>query len=256
MSELRVKKGVRFRNVIGEDCNALWEVRSSRGAKCWVCFVVDEPWECNGKTYDSDFAGQTEVFAEEKILRILLQEQAWTASNKKHDDFFAGLRVGQIVHYDNGFNQYVRCIVVLGKQQVAETHPLGSRLVPMLKGLALVGPGWRDADLPRRWPDGSVSVPFHAQKIKDGEIWRCHASCIVENPDWQRQTKGKPGKMPAEEIAALRPLGLEVTEPTAEEKQIAEVLAEKARIMERLELVKNRADMSVFKSWLASYPCR
>jgi len=228
----RVKKGTRFRSVIG-DCNALWEVRSSRGAKCWVCVVVNETWEHDGKTYDSDFVSQTEVFSEEKILRILKLDQFWQKQHQKHVDFFAGLQPDQTVHYHNGFDDFVRCTVVATEK--------GN----MLKPVAMVGQ-WREHDLPRRNADGTIELGYHAKQVVEGKLFKPNASCIVENPEWQpsrtRYTK--------EQIAALPAISPDVQPMNEDEQKLADMFKFRKAIIERLEQVDTLEKMTEFQQWI------
>lgn len=87
-----------------------------------------------------------------------------------HEDFYANLPVGTIVHYDNGFAQFVRCVRVAG--------PKGKRLQP----LALVG-NWQDYDLPRREVDGSINDRYHVRMIREGECFEPNYGSIWERYD-------------------------------------------------------------------------
>jgi hypothetical protein len=92
---------------------------------------------------------------------------AYDQMNKKHESFYSSLEPGQIVHYHNGFGQYVRC----------EATRDGSKM--KLKPIALVG-NWDKFDLPRRLNDGSIALGYHAEQIEKGELFEPHESNIYE----------------------------------------------------------------------------
>lgn len=52
----KITKGMQFRSVIA-DCNALWETIRPSGKQAWICQVIDEPFEYDGKMFASDYAG-------------------------------------------------------------------------------------------------------------------------------------------------------------------------------------------------------
>ena len=56
----RVKKGMQFRSTLA-DGNPLWVVKRSLGG-AWLCEVVDEPIEIDGKVWTGDFAGAEKSF--------------------------------------------------------------------------------------------------------------------------------------------------------------------------------------------------
>jgi len=79
--------------------------------------------------------------------------------------------LGQIVHYHNGFGQFVRCEVVDAPDDDACMHAKkGERC---LKELALVG-NWREYDL--------RSDSYHMQGCLEGRLFKPHSSNIYENP--------------------------------------------------------------------------
>ena len=86
------------------------------------------------------------------------------------DKYYASLTPGQIVHYDNGGNEYVRCEVVVNNSMVPAKQ---------LKPIALVGE-WREWDLPHRMADGTVNPGYHAKDIADGKTMHPNASNIYE----------------------------------------------------------------------------
>jgi hypothetical protein len=167
--------GKQFRSVIA-DCNALWVVKSARGRGAYICEVVNEPFEIDGKTFDGDYAGQRRTFGREEI-EAALQWQAYTeASWKKHTDFYDDLALGQIVHYHDGFGQYVRCEVVTADNPRKDIdHPSVSDGEKCLKELALVG-NWAFYD--------AQSDSYHVRGIRQGRLFKPNASNIWENPEF------------------------------------------------------------------------
>ena len=107
----RVKKGMQFRSTLA-DGNPIWEVKRSLGG-AWLCEVVDEPFEIDGKVYESDFAGAEKSFLSREILAANAYEDMFKDMRSDHDGFYASLDEGDIVHYNNGFKNFVRCEVVL-----------------------------------------------------------------------------------------------------------------------------------------------
>lgn len=167
----RVLKGKRFRSVIA-DCNALWEVKRSRGRGVFECEVVNEPIEIGGQTYDGDFAGRVDVFTREHIEGALAMEEFWRRSHDEHEEFYASLGDHQVVHYHDGFGQYVRCHAVTATEDVPGMAGIkkGDRC---LKEVALVG-NWRKHNLnPGDW---------HVRGVLEGRLFKPNASNIYENP--------------------------------------------------------------------------
>ena len=104
-------------------------------------------------------------------IRALVEyDKRLEAMFDSHEAYYANLPVGTVVHYDNGFAQFVRCVRVDG--------PVGKRLRP----IALVG-NWREYDLPRRNPDGSVYLGSHAKWIAEGECFEPNYGSIWERYD-------------------------------------------------------------------------
>jgi hypothetical protein len=170
-------KGKRFRSVIA-DCNALWEVKRSRGRGVFECEVVNEPIEIDGKTYDGDFAGRRGVFTREDI-EAKLRWQAFSDERwAEHEGFYEGLGDHQVVHYHHGGGEFIRCHAVVAGPRHELDHPCVKEGEKALKIVALVGK-WRDYDLR---PDG-----YHVQRI--GRLFKPNASCIYENPKAPAQTR-------------------------------------------------------------------
>lgn len=96
----------------------------------------------------------------------------WGGIKDESEDFYQKkLRVGQVVHYSNGFNTFVRCHVTLEKD-----------LLP----IELVGE-WREYDLPHRFANGEICLGYHAENIKKGKTFKPHASNIFEHKTGERK---------------------------------------------------------------------
>jgi hypothetical protein len=149
-----VKIGTQFRSSYA-DSNPLWTVTEKRGRGTWVAEINSD---------ELDYAGVQSAFTTEQIESSVTWSNAMKKSGDDSNSFFDHLQPGVIVHYSNGFNQYVRC-------QVTVKH----QLLPV----ALVGE-WKEYDLPKRQRDGTVYLGYHAQQIKDGKTFRPHASNVWE----------------------------------------------------------------------------
>lgn len=178
MSTTRAKTdpllGKRFRAVYA-DSNALWEVKRTRGRGVYVCEIVNEPIEYNGRMIDSDYAGTQKLFASEEIQQIEALEELLNKSAEKHEVFYQGLTLGSVVHYHHGFGQFIRCrVVVATGEDIAREEHCSVRLgETCLREEALVG-AWRDYEL----RPGN----YHVEGVKKGRIFRPHATNIFENP--------------------------------------------------------------------------
>jgi hypothetical protein len=199
----RVKKGMQFRSTLA-DGNPLWEVKRSLGGvmslcQAWLCEVVDEPIEIDGKVYEGDFAGAQQSFLSREILAANAYEDMFKDMRNDHDRFYASLDEGDIVHYNNGFKNFVRCEIVFDADEQKNK----------LKPISLVGE-WRDYDLPQRRANGEIYNGYYAQMIIDGETFEPNASCIFEA-----------GTNHANDPRSLHRIDLSVPAMTEEEEQEA-----------------------------------
>lgn len=191
MARKRVTKGTTFRSSMA-DGNPLWKVLRRSGPESFLCEVVNEPWEHDGRTHDSDFAGHQDVFLESRILQILSAEELFDGLRQQTDDFYANLTVGNIYHYENSRGQWVRCEVVKEDTQY------------VLKPIALVG-NWRQYDLPYRRRNGEICYPYHpsmvlAKPMSGGEVkttFTPNEGCIYEC----KRTGDDPRSLPAIDLS-------------------------------------------------------
>ena len=81
----RVKKGMQFRSVLADGL-ALWVVKRSLGG-AWLCEVVDEPYEIDGKVYEGDYTGTEKSFLSREILASANYEAIFKGISNDHDRF-------------------------------------------------------------------------------------------------------------------------------------------------------------------------
>jgi hypothetical protein len=181
-----VKIGTQFRHHYA-DGNCLWTVVEKRGRGTWIAEINAD---------ELDYAGTQDAFTTEQIIASVNWTKAMNKSGNDSDKFFNSLKPGSVVHYHNGFNQYVRCQVT-SKQE----------LLP----IALVG-DWKEYDLPKRQSDGTVYLGYHAGQITAGKTFRPHASNM-----WEYRGARQTGDI---DPTTLVPLSLEV--PKMNPKQALE----------------------------------
>lgn len=161
----KIVPGTTFRSPYA-DSNPLWKVIKSKGRGVYLCEIVNEPIKYNGRLIDSDWAGTQKAFLSTEIRASIGWSNTLDELHSSQDDFYKSLRVGQIIHYNNGFDNWVRCTVV---KENGEN---------VLKPFALVGI-WKH-DLPKRCPDGTISWSYYPEKIAKGETFTPNASNLFE----------------------------------------------------------------------------
>lgn len=132
---------------------------------------------------------------------------SYTADYRK-SDFWLKTPIGSVIHYDNGFNEYVRGIVVRHQEDSSGKG---------LRAIALVG-NW--TKLYERRIDGSIHFCNHAARVlrqEPNDVFTPHESCIFE----YRLTNGllRSGSI---DPRPLPPVDLTVPELTEEQKWVAE----------------------------------
>lgn len=159
-------------------------------------------------------------------------ERAWKrSSTEPNDTFYGSVEPGDIVHYSNGFAQFVRCKVV--------SDPTGIQGVTLLP-IALVGEvgrrqdeqgrwihGWSEHDVVVRRANGEPHWGYHAKKIIEGETMQPHASSMYEYSE-SLQTKGPDPR-------AMEPLSLEPPPLTPEAER-------SARLVKAVDAIRARLD--------------
>ena len=125
-------------------------------------------------------------------------------------DWWASRKVGETVHYHNGFGTWVRGVIVNENGE--------NRMRPT----ALVGP-WKQFDLWTRSATGEIRWGYHVERIKTGETFKPHASNMFEN-GWNRD--GNPTK--------LTPLEFTPPEMDANEEKLARLMKFREKVLEAL----------------------
>jgi hypothetical protein len=200
---MRVKVGMKFRSFYA-DANPLWEVQCSRGRGVWECKILNEPIIINGRLIDGDYTGICKVFDSKDILHCVKLSESIKNSQTKSDDFYQLLSIGSIVHYHDGFGNYVRCEVVSDEYD-------GSS--PSLKPIALVG-NWKSHNLPYRLANGNITNNYWYDIINEGKLFHPHSSNIFECMDFFSRDNIDP--------KTLEPIDLTIPPMTKEESRIAD----------------------------------
>lgn len=187
----RVKKGMKFGASYADAC-PVWEVKRNRGRGVWECEIIDCP----------DYAGTRKVFDSWEILGAVEMDSLFSGMMDDHASYYASLKPGQIVHYDSGFQQFVRseAVKVDGKMK--------------LKQIALVG-NWNDESLFNRDPSGKIWWDSRADSVREQEVFEPNYSNIYESPAYTKKNVLDPRK--------ADPIVLEVPEQTDGEKAEAKL---------------------------------
>lgn len=172
------------------DSRPKWRVTKTRG---------DDTYECTIELDELDYAGVINVFGGERIRQLMGYEKRTATCHDYYEALYKGLNAGTIVHYHNGFGQFVRCKVLADKQ---------------LTSMALVG-NWRSHDLPSRGYDGEINYPYHCKNVmaQEEESWRPHGSNIYEFSELLQEQYAAPKD--------LYPIDLSVPDMTPEEAEWA-----------------------------------
>lgn len=168
-----------------------------------------------GDAYEAHPATVRGVTAE-TVRGELRQQRALAESADRSPSFYGKLQIGQIVHYHHFGRGFVRCEVVDGSGE--ERNQAGKCLKPV----ALVGE-WNKRDLPRRDPDGRVSLGYSAELIVEGRLICPDSGCLYEGMSSEnRRRYGDP--------SGLAPISLEVPPMTAAEEEQARLWSRVNRI--------------------------
>lgn len=205
MTKIVVGKST-FRDIV-MDYNPIFRVIENMGNGTFKCISEDE-----------HYGGVERYFSRAQLLEKIRWEEAMEAAHASQDDFWAQLPVGETIHYDNGFGEFVRGIVV---ERDGEKK---------LKPIALVG-NWSERDLPKRRPNGEVYFPHHADKIVnrgEGAEWQPHESCVYEANAYSKRDR-------VPDPRTLTPIDLSVPDMTFEEQEQAELERAIDRVREILD---------------------
>jgi hypothetical protein len=168
------------------------------------------------------FAGVSQVKGKlvipSRVARYAAESQDMvTGIVDESDDYYNGLNPGQVVHYSNGFGQFIRCLVTKEKD-----------LLP----LALVGE-WKSYDLPHRHLNGDIIWGYHAENILKEKVFHPHASNIYEF------SKSLQGKLDPRKLDAID-LNAGISPMTPEQQS----MADKCKLVEKVQaIVSNIKDV-------------
>lgn len=206
----QIKVGDTFRSTYA-DSNALWRVTRSMGRGVWEA-IIDEPdFEFQGRMIPGDYNGVVDVFKAEHIRRCMAWQDMFTNLADEQTAWFESLPVGTVIHYCNGFEQFVRGEVVvmteanteartnsrdrLGQKGLLPTALVGSIKAPGQRG------GWFQSDIVSRGADGKVRYGHHAKRVIEGNgAWQPSITCIYEHPEatnYNRPGDPDPRTLPA-----------------------------------------------------------
>lgn len=172
------------------DGNPQWTVTEDRGNGMWVA-TIEEGAERGFMTYEIEHA--------------LSMARIFDTLSKSKVKWWDAQVIGTILHYHNGFGQYVRGVVTTNKDGRKEFLPQ-----------ALVGE-WKTHDLPKRQSDGSISRPHQAKSIFEGNAWRPSETCVFEHQNFSRPM----GPARSVNPTTLAPIDLSVPDMTDEEAEAA-----------------------------------
>lgn len=153
----KVVQGMQFHSGIA-DAMPLFIVTKYRGNGVWDC-VVD--------ANDIDYAGTTRVFDEKDILGRVNMGNVFKNLAQDHDSWWRSQSVGSVIHYHNGFDQFVRCEIIASDGEM--------KALPV----ALVG-SWREYDLVKVDAFGEVHEGYHVRSIRAGEPFQPNFSNVYE----------------------------------------------------------------------------
>jgi hypothetical protein len=210
-----------FHSIIA-DSNALWRVVAPRGANTWDC-VVDAA--------NPDYAGSKKVFGGEEIIRAVNQGKMWDELRTSNRDFWQSREIGEILHYEDFNNRWVRAVVVQGVDK-------DGKEAKVLLPTALVGK-WAKFDLPM-WTDAGIyrEGSYHVGKIAAGETFQPNESCIWEYKQGTGQRiSGDPRGMEEIDLSAPSP---------TDEQRAASIL------LKQIEAIRNTVSSSV--AGVTDYP--
>lgn len=214
---MTVRVGTEFRSVYA-DSNALWKVTGKAGAGVWHAEIVNEKIKLSdGRTIDGDYAGTVDVFTTQKIESCKGVAALFEGYAARSADWWDSLSVGDIVHYDSSFGQFVRGEIV---REDGENK---------MKPIALVG-AWHKMDLPRRFWNGTEMAGTFARDILSGDpkSLRPSSSCMYEALDFTK--KGK-----ITDPRTLDPIDLTIPAPTDAEAVIIGHAKVRQRVLDILD---------------------
>lgn len=192
--------------------------------------IVDGPGRYGSRTFlihlnygDGYQYRGVEHFPKAKIIQMAKSAREYKKLFERRTDWWEEREIGEIVHYCDGHGKYVRGEIVQTDDGKA------------MKEVALVG-DWGQHDLPRRYIDGTVHYPYHAQKVVEGDTSKPNSSNMYEYLLGKRDASSR-------ELLArhkvdprkLKPVSLELPPMTKEETEMARVEKLRQAVIETLK---------------------
>jgi hypothetical protein len=128
--------------------------------------LIHLPYGDAWESRDVSFLTKAEIVSRliqgEKVAKLF-----GTDAESDHGRWWAARKIGEIVHYSDGFGQFIRGEIIEheGKKKMRPT--------------ALVG-NWKAHDLPRIGADGNLHESYHVKEIREGKPMQPNFSNMVE----------------------------------------------------------------------------
>jgi len=217
MMVTKVKIGTTFRSGLA-DGNPLWKIIKKVGSRpaTYLCDVVNEPVEFNGKMFDSDFAGHSDTFLKSAIEQKLRFSDAINHLVAEKESFWDSQKVGTTYHYQSSRGQWIRGVVDTREDDKGRTEKF-------LKWTNLIG-DWRH-ELPQVRADGSVYKGYYIENIEKGDgncpsesqLYECNSAKFSDNP------------------TQMEPIDLTIPEPSEDEKKEQELWQKVNKVRDLLQ---------------------
>lgn len=184
-----------------------------------VWLEVGDKWQASAATLRG--------FRLTDLQQQIARDQFWADQQRQKNTFYDDLPIGAIVHYHDGFAQFVRCERVKGE--------VGERLRP----IALIG-NWRQHDVAIH-RGGRVDLGYHVKCILERNCFEPHPSNIWEQLDEGTRAHVMRGCQPGLKYevpfdpTTAEPWSLEPPPLTEEETQIGALALRANRLREALE---------------------
>lgn len=162
------------------DANVLWEVTEFIADDVVRATAVNEPWEHDGVTYDSDFAGEVSVFTVDLVAGAINMQRSFERRMAEHKAWWASRCCGEILHYNTDSGIFIRGEVVVAPDGARSPIPGGSEWggEHVLKPIAIV------SDQPR--PAHYTSHYF--DDIDNGRVMQPRADSIFEADECRKKS--------------------------------------------------------------------
>jgi hypothetical protein len=174
------------------DGYAMYEIVGQKGKNFEIAWVDD-----GGDAWVLPAWGKKTTISGTSARSFVERKDAMARLFGAADDWWEAQQVGSILHYHNGFGQWIRGKVVEreGKKQ--------------LKPEAMVGK-WDQRDLWSRRDDGTIAYGYHVEGILSDKVWQPHVSNMYEG---ECKTAGNPTILP--------PIDLTIPELNPAEQELA-----------------------------------